>query len=132
MASPGPAATPTSRLYPARRKPERPWIDTIRIQLQHLVVELSHGRRRLGQAVEIADVLPGLFNDPGTIVVSRPLVSGSPGDALSTRGTNRKRNMPILAVALRPKGEWPSSPHFELPSDSTFVLNHIAENALPA
>src|SRR5205807_800512 len=59
------------------RKPQRePRIDPIRIEFQHLVVERSRGRRRLGYAVEIADVLPGLFKDRGAVVVPRALMSG--------------------------------------------------------
>ena len=66
-----------SRFDAARRKPERsPRIDPIRIELQHLVVESSRGCRCRGYAVEIADVLPGLFNDLGAVVVPRSLVSG--------------------------------------------------------
>ena len=61
----------------AHRKPERSSrIDPIRVELQHLVVESSRGRRCPGYAVEIADVLPGLFNDLGAVVVPRSLVSG--------------------------------------------------------
>jgi hypothetical protein len=48
----------------------------IRIELQHLVVELSRGRARLGYALEIADVLPGLFDDTGVIVLLGFLMSG--------------------------------------------------------
>ncbi len=58
----------------ARRIPERePRIDPLRIEFQHLVVELSRGRRRPGYAVEIADVLPGLCNELGAVVVPRSL-----------------------------------------------------------
>src|SRR6266478_8203466 len=61
----------------AGRKPQRePRIDPLRIALQHRVVELARGCRRLGDAVEIADVLPGLFNDRGAVVVPRALMSG--------------------------------------------------------
>jgi hypothetical protein len=59
-----------------RRKPEGQWIDPLRIEFQHLVVELARGRRRPGQAVEIADLLPGLFNDLGAVVFPGPLMSG--------------------------------------------------------
>ncbi len=51
-----------------RRTPQRAWIGSIRIELQHLVVKLSRRRRHLGDAFEIADVLTGLFNDSRTIV----------------------------------------------------------------
>src|SRR2546425_3087895 len=68
---------PGLRFDRARPIPERePRIDPIRIALQHLVVERSRGRRRLGYAVEIADVLPGLFNDLGAVVAPRSLMSG--------------------------------------------------------
>src|SRR3989442_15139365 len=67
---------PVLRFDRARRTPERARIDAIRVELQHLVVQLSRGRRRPGYAVEIADVLPGLFNDLGAVVVPRPLMSG--------------------------------------------------------
>ena len=60
----------------ARRTPQRARIGSIRIELQHLVVELSRGRRHLGHAVEIADLLPGLVDDSGAVVVLRFLVSG--------------------------------------------------------
>jgi len=60
----------------ARRKPERARIDPIRIKLQHLVVELARGRARLGYAVKVVDVLPGLFDDSGAVVVLRFLMSG--------------------------------------------------------
>ena len=69
------AADHLLRFDRTRRIPERARIDPIRMELQHLVVELSRGRRRPGYAVEIADVLPGLFNDLGAVVVFSPLVS---------------------------------------------------------
>src|SRR4029077_11217708 len=59
----------------ARRGPERARIDAVRIEPQHLIVQLSRSGCRLGQAVEIADVLTGLFDDPGAVVVFGPLVS---------------------------------------------------------
>src|SRR5207253_6701394 len=65
-----------SALRRARRTPERARIGPIRIELQHPVVELSRGRRQLGQAVEVADVLPGLFDDSRVVVVLGLLVSG--------------------------------------------------------
>src|SRR2546425_10068976 len=70
---------PVLRFDRARRTPERAGIDAIRIELQHLVVELPRGRRRPGYAVEIANVLSGLFNDLGPIVAPRPLMSGDHG-----------------------------------------------------
>src|SRR2546422_3327419 len=70
---------PVLRFDRARRSPERARIDAIRIELQHLVVELSRGRRRPGYAVEITDVLPGLFNDLGAVVVPRSLMPGDHG-----------------------------------------------------
>src|SRR3989441_13020461 len=70
---------PVLRFDRARRTPERAGIDAIRIELQHLVVELSRGRRRPGYAVEITDVLPGLFNDLGAVVVPRSLMPGDHG-----------------------------------------------------
>ena len=56
------------------RTPERAWINTVRVEPQHLVVQLSRGRRGVGYAVEIADVLAGLFDDPGAVIVFGPLV----------------------------------------------------------
>ncbi len=50
-------------------------VDPIGIEREHLVVELTRGRRRLGEPVESADVLPGLFDDPGVIVVARPVLA---------------------------------------------------------
>jgi hypothetical protein len=44
------------------------------MQRQHLVVQLLRGFRRLRQLVEIADVLAGLFDDPGIVLVVRSLV----------------------------------------------------------
>jgi hypothetical protein len=44
------------------------------MQLQHLVVKLLGGFRRFRQSVEIADVLSGLFDDPGIVLVFRSLV----------------------------------------------------------
>src|SRR5882672_2943515 len=68
---------PGLRFDRARRIPERePRIDPLRIALQHRVVERSRGRRRLGDAIDIADVLPGLCNDRGAVVVPRALMSG--------------------------------------------------------
>ncbi len=64
----------------ARRKPERSSrIDPIRIELLHLVVESSRGCRCRGYAVEIADVLAGLFNDLGVVVIPISLVSSDHG-----------------------------------------------------
>src|SRR2546425_9584927 len=59
----------------AGRSPERARIGPIRVELQHLVVELSRGRARLGYAVEVADVLPGLFDDSGAVVLLGFLMS---------------------------------------------------------
>ena len=36
-------------------------IDSVRIELQHLAVEVLSARRRFREVVEIADVLPSLF-----------------------------------------------------------------------
>ncbi len=48
---------------------------SIRIELQHLVVKLLRSRH-IGHAVEIANTLPGLFDDSGAVVELRFLVSG--------------------------------------------------------
>src|ERR1700686_3930474 len=63
----------------ARRKPEGARIDPIRMEFQHLVVELSRCRRCLGYAAEIKNVLSGLFNDLGAVVVPGSLMSGDHG-----------------------------------------------------
>src|SRR6476661_4345004 len=60
----------------AGRSPEHARIDPIRIALQHPFVELLRGRRRFGDPIEVADVLPSLFDDPRIVVVLRPLVPG--------------------------------------------------------
>src|SRR6266478_2008170 len=65
-----------SALDRACRGPEPARIDPMRIEREHLVVELSRRRRCLGEPVEIADVLPGLFDDPGAVVVARSLMAG--------------------------------------------------------
>src|ERR1700687_2005083 len=55
---------------PPPRKPERSSrMDPIRIKLRQLVVKSSRGCRCRGYAVEIADVLLGLFNDLGAVVI---------------------------------------------------------------
>src|SRR5580704_9320974 len=56
------------RFRHVRRTPQRAWIGSIRIDLQHLVVKLSCRRRHRGDAFEIADVLTSLFNDSRTVV----------------------------------------------------------------
>jgi hypothetical protein len=59
----------------ACRTPERPpGIDPVRIELQHLIVQLLRGCCRSRKAVEIPDVPPGLFDDPGIVVVFGSLV----------------------------------------------------------
>ena len=59
----------------ARRAPESPpGIDPCRIELQHLLVEFLRGLRRFREPVEIADVLPRLFDNPGAVVVLWSLV----------------------------------------------------------
>src|ERR1700730_17123489 len=59
----------------ADRPPQRPaGIDPVWIELQHLVVELLSSLRCFRQAVEIANVLPSLFDDPGIVAVFRPLM----------------------------------------------------------
>src|SRR5260370_11728807 len=50
-------------------------MDPIRIKREHLVVQLAR-RRRLGEPVESADVLPGLFDDPGAVFGPSSLMSG--------------------------------------------------------
>src|SRR2546425_13020914 len=87
---------PVLRFDRARRTPERAGIDAIRIELQHLVVELSRGRRRPGYAVEITDVLPGLFNDLGAVVVPRSLMPGDHG-AWGERLDGVERSDPLTA-----------------------------------
>ena len=62
-----------------------------RIEFRHFAVELSRGRRRPGQAVEIADVLPGLFTNLGAIVLPGPLMSGDHSARLSLWLTGMKR-----------------------------------------
>jgi hypothetical protein len=75
-----PLSTPILRFGCARRTPEcPPRIDPIWIELQHLVVELLRGCRHFGYLVEIADILPGLLDDPGIVVVTRSLMCGDNG-----------------------------------------------------
>src|SRR5260370_38570286 len=62
-----------------RRTPKRARVGSIRIELQHLVVEFSDGCRHLGQTVEIADVLSGLFKNSGTVTLLGFLMSGDHG-----------------------------------------------------
>src|ERR1700681_2036609 len=83
----------------ARRKPEGARIDPIRIKLQYLVVELSRGRRRPGYAVEITNVLSGLFNDLGAVVVPGSLISGDHGARLKC--LDRVEGGNPLAAGLR-------------------------------
>jgi hypothetical protein len=66
----------SSALDRACRGPERARIDPIRIEREHLVVEPARRRRRLGEPVESADILPGLVDDPGAVVVPRSLMAG--------------------------------------------------------
>ena len=47
---------------------------TVRVELEHPLVELLSRCGGFHYAVEIPDVLPGLFDDPGIVVVFRPLV----------------------------------------------------------
>src|SRR5206468_1423947 len=65
-----PASTSGRRTHRgACRAPERPrWIDSIRIELEHPVVELLSARRRLGKPIEVANVLPSLFDILGIVV----------------------------------------------------------------
>src|ERR1700722_5190161 len=66
-----------------RRSPERPArIDSVRIERQHLVVERLSRCRLLHQPVEIADVLSGLFDDPGSVCSFGPLVRRDDGAGL--------------------------------------------------
>src|SRR6185503_734990 len=66
---------PASSLDGAYRTPERPrGIDPVRVDLQHPVVQLLAGFRRFRKPVEIANVLAGLFDDPGIVVVLGSLV----------------------------------------------------------
>src|ERR1700730_9110019 len=85
-----------SRFDGSRRKPERARIDPIRIKLHHLAVELLRDRRRPGYAVEITNVLSGLFNDLGAVVVPRSLVSGDDG-AWVERLDFVERSDPLMA-----------------------------------
>jgi hypothetical protein len=62
--------------FPRVPTPERARIDPVRIDLKHLIEEFSRGRRSPGYTVEIADVSTGILDDPRTIVVFSPLVSG--------------------------------------------------------
>src|SRR5580704_10014262 len=64
------------RFRHVRRTPQRAWIGSIRIELQHLVVKLSRRRHHLGDAFEIADVLTGFFDDSGAVVLLGFLMSG--------------------------------------------------------
>src|SRR5689334_16394369 len=58
-----------------RRTPQRPpRIDSVRIELQHLVVELLSGSGRFRETVKIEDVLSRLFDDSGIVVAVRSLM----------------------------------------------------------
>jgi hypothetical protein len=87
------------RFRHVRRTPQRPWIGSIRIELQHLVVKLSRRRGHLGGALKIADVLTGLFNDSRTIVPVSFLVPRDHG-ARFQRLNSVERSDP-LAASLR-------------------------------
>src|SRR5712691_1791324 len=97
-----PRWAPGLRFDRARRKPERePRIDPLRIALQHRVVELARGRRRLGDAVDIADGLPGLFNDRGAVVVPR-LENYTGAEAMVAVAVRRVDRRQILAARHDP------------------------------
>src|SRR4029453_17102397 len=66
---------PFLRLRRARRAPQRPpWINSGRIERQHLIVEFLRGLRRAREPVEVTDVLSRLFDNPWTVVVLWPLM----------------------------------------------------------
>ena len=70
------------------------------MEFQHCVVELPRGRRRLVQAIEIADILPRLADDAGIIGVFRYFVPGDHGQRfqaleLVERGNPFKPALPV-------------------------------------
>ena len=72
-----PLPTPNLLFDCSRRTPKCPSrIDPIRIELQHLLVELLCGRRHYGHSVEIAYVLAGLLDDTGIVLIIRSLMWG--------------------------------------------------------
>ncbi len=86
--------------------PKRTRIGTVRIELEHRVVELARSRRRLVQGNEIPDILPRLADDAGIIGVLRYFVPGDhcnriQGLELVERGNPLK---PALPVGLAEKG----------------------------
>jgi len=60
----------------SRRPPERTWVDAIRIQLDLLIVKIRCSCHHFGYPIEIAYVLPGLFDYLGIVIVTRSLMYG--------------------------------------------------------
>src|SRR5579863_5713190 len=92
-----------SRLHGARRTPKRPpWIDPVRIDLKHLVVKLLSGSARLRQPVEIADVLPRFFDDPGTVLAVGSLMGSDNGAGVERLNLVERGNplLPLLHIRL--------------------------------
>ena len=57
-----------------------PGLTRSRIESEHFVVESTRGRRCPGYAVEIADVLPSLFNDLRAVPVPSSVMFGERKD----------------------------------------------------
>jgi hypothetical protein len=69
------------------------------MEREDLVVQVSGGTRCLGEAVEVADVLPGLLDDLGAVVATGSLMPGD--DGLRVQRFDRVERGDPLTSSLR-------------------------------
>src|SRR5229473_3427114 len=89
----------SSVLERARRRPQSARVHAIEVKREHPCVEVERGFRRLRDAIEVADVLPRLFEDPRVVVALPPFVSGD--HRARTKTLNRVEGRDPLASEQR-------------------------------
>src|SRR5258708_24018024 len=83
--------------YRARRTPQNSWVYSVRIEGEHLVIELQRRTRARRGALKILNVMPGLIKDCRRILAARPLRPRNHSFSLKRSHRLDRRN-PLLTL----------------------------------
>jgi hypothetical protein len=88
-----------------RRCPQRIDVHAQRVPFQHLVVEVARRPGRVGELIEVANVLPRLLEDSRTVFIPGPLVSCNYRARLQ-RFDFVERSDPFASCGLDSESNW--------------------------
>src|SRR5690348_9636660 len=86
--------------YRSRGTPKGASVEPFRISSQHLVIELSCGRGLSGELLKIKNVLPGLSDNPWTVVIILWILMTGDDDTWLERLHLIERGHPFVALLI--------------------------------